>query len=96
VQNRNVVELGGVWIDDGFNAKLETVAVKAQSEAYFKILERHPQVKDVFALGNYVIWVTPSGKALIIDRNAGREEMSDADVDALFVAPPATKTQNTK
>ena len=87
VQNRNVVELGGVWIDDGFTAKMETVTVKAQSDAYFKILERHPEVKDVYALGNYVIWVTPSGKALIIDRNAGREELPNADVDALFVVP---------
>jgi Ca-activated chloride channel family protein len=87
VQNRNVVEIGGLWIDDGFNPKLETVTVKAQSEAYFKILERHPQVKDVYQLGNYVIWVTPSGKALIIDRGAGLEEMPNADIDRLFVAP---------
>jgi Ca-activated chloride channel family protein len=87
VQNRNVVEVGGVWIDDGFNAKMETVTVKAQSDAYFKILERHPEVKDVYKLGNYVIWVTPSGKALIIDLNAGLETMPNADIDRLFVAP---------
>jgi Ca-activated chloride channel family protein len=87
VQNRNVVEVGGVWIDDGYNPKQETVTVKAQSEAYFKILERHPQVKDVYQLGNYVIWVTPSGKALIIDRGAGLEELPNADIDRLFVAP---------
>ena len=87
VQNRNVIEVGGVWIDDGFNAKLETVTVKAQSEAYFKILELHPEVKDVYQLGNYVIWVTPSGKALIIDRGAGVETLSDADINRLFVAP---------
>ncbi len=87
VQNRNVVEVGGVWIDDGFDAKMETVTVKAQSQAYFDILERHPAVKDVYALGNFVIWVTPSGKALIIDRNAGAEEMGPAAIDRLFVAP---------
>lgn len=87
VQNRNVVEVGGVWIDDAFTPKLETVAVKAQSEAYFRILERHPLVKDVYTLGNYVIWVTPSGKALIIDANNGAETMPDAAIDALFVVP---------
>jgi Ca-activated chloride channel family protein len=86
VQNRNVVEVGGVWIDDGFNAKLETVTVKAQSEAYFKLLERHPEVKDVLLLGNYIIWVTPSGKALIIDQGNGLETMPDGDIDRLFVA----------
>jgi Ca-activated chloride channel family protein len=86
VQNRNVVEVGGVWIDDAFTPKLETVAVKAQSEAYFRILERHPEVKDVYTLGNYVIWITPSGKALIIDANNGAETMEDAAIDRLFVA----------
>jgi Ca-activated chloride channel family protein len=87
VQNRNVVEVGGVWIDDAFTTKLTSVTVKAQSEAYFKILERHPEVKDVYTLGNYVIWVTPSGKALIIDRGAGLETMPNADIDHLFTAP---------
>jgi Ca-activated chloride channel homolog len=91
VQNRNVVEVGGVWIDDAFNAKLETVTIKAQSEAYFKILEMHPEVKDVYALGNYLIWVTPSGKALIVDQNHGLETMDNAAIDALFVAPAAKK-----
>ncbi len=87
VQNRNVIEVGGVWIDDGFNAKLETVTIKAQSDAYFKLLDRHPEVKDVLLLGNYIIWVTPSGKALIIDQGHGAETMPDADIDRLFVAP---------
>ncbi len=87
VQNRNVVDVGGVWIDDAFTSKLETVAIKAQSEAYFKILERHPEVKDVYQLGNYVIWVTPSGKALIIDAANGAETLPNAAIDALFVAP---------
>ena len=87
VQNRNVIDVGGVWIDDGFNAKMETVTIKAQSEAYFRILERHPEVKEVYTLGNYVIWVTPSGKALIVDQGNGLETLPDADIDRLFVAP---------
>src|SRR5262249_24860149 len=37
---RTLLEVGGVWIDDGFNAKMKTVAVKAMSKAYFQILER--------------------------------------------------------
>jgi Ca-activated chloride channel homolog len=87
VQDRNVVDVGGVWIDDAFTPKLETVTVKAQSEAYFDILKRHPEVKDVYLLGNFVIWVTPSGKALIIDANNGADTLSNADIDRLFVAP---------
>ncbi len=56
---------------------LETVAC---------ILERHVEIKDVFQLGNYVIWVTPSGTALAIDANNGKEELSDEEIDKLFVA----------
>jgi Ca-activated chloride channel family protein len=83
--------VGGLWIDEKFHAKLETVAVKAMSKAYFRILERQPSMKDVFRLGNHLVWVTPSNKALVIDLNDGREEMSDADIDRLFQAPPAKK-----
>jgi len=45
VQDRKLLEVGGVWIDEGYCEKTPTVAVKAQSDAYFRILERHPEVK---------------------------------------------------
>ena len=89
VQNRNCLEIGGVWIDDGFNPKMPTVTVKAMSNAYFRILEKQPSVREVFQLGNHLVWVTPSGTALILDQNDGREEMTDADIERLFV--PAVK-----
>jgi Ca-activated chloride channel family protein len=91
VQNRNVVEVGGVWIDEGFTPKLESITVKAMSPAYFRMLERQPSVRDVLKLGNYVVWVTPSGRALIIDQGAGQEELADADIDRLFVPAVAPK-----
>lgn len=84
---RNCIEVGGVWIDEAFDSKMPTVTIKAQSNAYFRILARHPAMKDVFALGNHIVWVTPSGTALIIDQGAGTEEMTDADIDRLFVVP---------
>jgi Ca-activated chloride channel family protein len=86
VQGRNCLELGGVWIDEGFTAKTKTVTVKAQSEAYFRILERQPQVKDVFRLGNHLVWVTPSGTALVVDTRDGKEKLDDATIDGLFNA----------
>ena len=43
-------------------------------------------MRDVYRLGNYVAWVTPSGKALVIDQNDGREELTDAEIDQLFKA----------
>jgi Ca-activated chloride channel family protein len=86
VAGRNCMEVGGVWIDEGFSDKTKYVAVKAQSEAYFRILERHKKVKEVFQLGNYLVWLTPSGTALVIDTREGKEKLSDAEIDKLFVA----------
>lgn len=81
---RNCLELGGVWIDDAYKAETKSVTVKAQSDAYFLILEKHPEMKEVFRLGNFVVWIAPSGTALVIDQNTGKEKMDDAEIAALF------------
>jgi Ca-activated chloride channel homolog len=86
VAGRNCLEIGGAWIDEGFDPKMPVVIVKALSPAYFRILERQPQVKDLFKLGNHLVWVTPNGTALVIDTNDGKEKFSDAEIDSLFVA----------
>jgi Ca-activated chloride channel family protein len=84
VAGRNCLEIGGVWIDEAFNAKMPTLAVQAQSNAYFRILERHPKIKEVFQLGNYVVWVAPNGTALVVDANDGRKDLTDSEIDKLF------------
>lgn len=84
VQGRNCVEIGGVWIDDQFQANQPTIAIKAQSDAYFKLLEKQPGMKDVLVLGNHVVWVTPSGTAIIIDPREGKESIDDAVIEQLF------------
>jgi Ca-activated chloride channel homolog len=86
VQQRNLIDVGGVWIDEKFDPKLPSVVVKAQSTAYFRILERQPKMREVLALGNYIVWVSPSGTALIIDLNDGQDTMTDDAIDRLFVA----------
>jgi Ca-activated chloride channel family protein len=86
VNGRNCLEIAGVWIDEGYDAKMKTVTVKAQGEAYFRMLERQPQIKEVFKLGNHLVWVTPSGAALIVDTNDGKDKLSDEEIDKLFVA----------
>lgn len=85
VYGRNCLEIGGVWIDDGLKAETKSLTVKAQSDAYFRILEKQPRMKDVYRLGNHIAWVTPSGVALVIDFNNGKETLEDAEIDALFV-----------
>jgi Ca-activated chloride channel family protein len=86
VYGRNCLEIGGVWIDEGFDPKAPTLTVKAQSDAYFKLLERNKKLKDVFQLGNHLVWVAPNGTALVIDTNDGKEKLSDEEIDKLFVA----------
>ncbi len=85
VYGRNCLEIGGVWIDDAYKAETKSVTVKAQSDAYFRILELNPTMKDVYRLGNHVVWITPSGTALVIDQTQGSEKMDDTDIKALFV-----------
>jgi Ca-activated chloride channel family protein len=82
---RTLMEIGGVWIDEGFDAKMKTVTVKAMSKAYFSLLERQPKMRDVLQLGNHLIWVTPSRTALVIDTSDGIEELANDEIDRLFV-----------
>ena len=56
------------------------------SDAYFRILERHPSVRQVLRIGTHLVWVTPSGTALIIDASNGRVQLPDDEIDKLFVA----------
>lgn len=86
VNGRQVLEIGGVWIDDDFKPGMPTLVVKSQSAAYFRILETQPGMKDVYRLGNHLVWITPNRTALVIDQNDGKEELVDAAIDALFVA----------
>ena len=73
-----------MWIDDAYKADTKSVTVKAQSDAYFRILEKQPEMKDVFRLGNYVVWISPSGTALVIDQNDGKEKLTTRRSTALF------------
>lgn len=86
VYGRNCLEIGGLWIDEGFTADMKTVVVKAQSDAYFKILEKRPEMKDVYRLGNHLVYVTPSKVALVIDTTDGRDKLSDEEIATLFTA----------
>jgi Ca-activated chloride channel family protein len=84
VQGRNCIEIGGVWVDDQFEAKTKTLIVKAQSDAYFAILAKHPEIKDVYLLGNHTVWIAPSGIALVIDANDGKEKLEEKEIEELF------------
>ncbi len=82
---RTCRRVNGVWIDTGYESSRSALKVKALSEAYFHLLTRHPELKEVFQLGTEVIWMTPSGQALIIQQKEGCEKLSEEAIDALFV-----------
>lgn len=86
VGGRQMMEVGGVWIDEGFTEKTKAVVVKAQSEAYFALLKKRPDLKRVFGLGNHLVWLTPSGTALVVDESHGKDKLSEAEIAALFKA----------
>jgi Ca-activated chloride channel family protein len=86
VYGRNCLEIGGVWIDEGFDAKMPSLVVKAQSDAYFKLLECQPKLKEVFKLGNHLVWIAPNGTALVIDAQNGKDKLNDDEIAKLFVA----------
>jgi Ca-activated chloride channel family protein len=86
VFGRKCLEIGGVWIDEEFDPKMTALVVKAQSDAYFKLLEQQPKLREVFRLGNHLVWVAPSGTALVIDTSAGKDKLSDDEIAKLFVA----------
>jgi len=81
---RRCRQVNGGWIDTGFDGKTPTVKVKALSDAYFRLLERQPQLREVFQLGNSLVWITPSGTALVIAPAEGSERLGDAEIDGLF------------
>lgn len=84
INGRNCLDVGGIWLDDGFTADMKAIVVKAQSDAYFKLLTKEPSLKDLFRLGNHLVYVLPSKTALIIDTNDGRATLEDDEVDRLL------------
>src|SRR5262249_39566087 len=87
---------GGVWVDERFCADAEVTKIKFGSEAYFALLDAKPELADAFKLGNAMIIVTATGKAVVIG-SEGEEKLDAAKLAALFVAaekkPEAKKAE---
>ena len=73
----------GFWIDRAYKESLATVEVKYLSDAYFKLLERDADLKEAFALGESVLVVLKSGKAVLIGQD-GKEDLTDKELGELF------------
>jgi Ca-activated chloride channel family protein len=74
----------GVWTDSQWKAGIEPVKIKYLSDAYFRLLEKDLDLKEVFALGENVLVVLKSGKAILISAE-GKDKLTDAELNGLFV-----------
>lgn len=86
VGSSQFVAWNGVWIDAAYDDKVHgssQTTIAYLGEAYFRILELHPEAKRVFALGERIVWVLPSGKVLIVD-GAGTDSLKDEEIEAMF------------
>lgn len=77
------VNVGGVWIDQSYKKTAKLVRIKYLGKAYFRLVELAPQAKRVFSLGERLVWMTPSGQAIAIDKT-GEESIGDDELKALF------------
>jgi len=82
VDERTFYFYAGFWVDGDFTDKLEKIHVKYLSDAYFQLLDKLPELKKVFALGDRLIAVV-NGAALIVD-DEGKEKLDDAEMKPLL------------
>jgi len=82
IDGRTFYHYAGFWVDGEFTDKLERVHVKYLSDAYFKVLEKLPKLKDVFALGPRLIVV--SGNAALVIDDEGKETIDAAELNKLI------------
>lgn len=83
VDGRVFMNISGVWIDQSYDEKAEIVRVEYLSDASFQLLAREPSLKDILALGERVVWRSPSGKTLVID-GEGIKKLTDEELDGLL------------
>jgi uncharacterized protein YegL len=84
IGNRTFFNKNGLWVDSQYEGKTEPIKVKAFSEAYFKLLDRVPEVSKYLALGDEIIFLL-HGKAIQIS-DQGKEDFTESELN-LLVSP---------
>ena len=83
IVGRTFRKVGDAWVDQGFTPKMPPSRLRVLGKAYFRLLASHPELRSIFALGNRITWVSPSGTAVIID-SQGQDDADQASLDRLF------------
>jgi len=59
--------LDGVWTDREFRKGMKTIALKYASDEYFRFIEKHPDLKPVFALGDRLVVCLDDKTAVVVE-----------------------------
>jgi hypothetical protein len=71
----------GVWTDVRYKQSTTVVRVKAYSDAYFKLIEAIPDLKEPFSVGDRVI---VAGKDVAIEvAPTGKEQLTDRELASI-------------
>lgn len=73
----------GFWVDERVEGTLAVTRIRFGGEAFFRLLEKRPELAEALRLGTSVITVTAPGKALVVD-SSGPETLSDEALEELF------------
>jgi Ca-activated chloride channel family protein len=82
---RRFITHRGLWVDESFTDGLAVTSVRFGSAAYFRLIERRPEIVEALKLGTAVLIVTAPGQALVVGET-GEQELSDGQIDGLFKA----------
>jgi len=66
VGDRLFTLIGGRWVDSKYKQGMKSIKVAFADEAYFKLLEQHPELKPCFALGERVTVVLDDNTAIVV------------------------------
>jgi hypothetical protein len=81
VGNVTLLLKGEVWTDANFKKDGPVLRVKPYSEAYFKLIETIPELRETFSFSERLI---VSGRSMAIELTAqGKEQLGDADLRQL-------------
>ena len=70
-----------VWTDAAYHQGMHSIVIKPYSSAYFSILERLPELRPVFAIGDRLV---VAGRTRAIElRDDGASELDTAELAAL-------------
>lgn len=86
VNGRSFAMIAGIWVDEKVTKEMKRRTIEYLGPAYFRLLELYPDLKSTLALGARVVFVTPSGTALVID-SKGEQNLSDDELRSLMKAP---------